>query len=244
MLKDYLKKSEGHPIEILMAEMVGNVGLIFTNEPLAKIRDTVVKFKVPAPARIGGIAPTDVFVEPGPTGCDPGQTAWFQALNIPTKINKGQIEMISRVHLIKTGNKVTDSQAALLAKLSIKPFSYGLKVQKVYTEGSVFDVSILDIDDNDLLSRLSGGIATFAALCLGMGYPTQASLVHSINDAYKSVLAIGMGTDYKAVHTEAVAPLQPRPRAPHKNSSIQHSTTVVCDTSRYHSPLHCALHAS
>jgi large subunit ribosomal protein LP0 len=40
-------------------------------------------------------------------------------------------EMISRVHLIHKGTKVTDSQAALLQKLSIKPFSYGLVVTKV-----------------------------------------------------------------------------------------------------------------
>lgn len=34
--------------------------------------------RVPAPARVGAIAPVDVIVPAGPTGCDPGQTSFFQ----------------------------------------------------------------------------------------------------------------------------------------------------------------------
>ena len=152
---------------------------------------------MPAPARIGAVAPVDVFVEPGPTGCDPGQTAWFQALNIPTKINKGQIEMISRVHLIKAGNKVTDSQAALLQKLSIRPFSYGLVVTHVYDNGAVFEIGALDVTPEELMAKFMGGVSTFAAVSLALGLPNKATAVHSINDALKALLAIGMGTDYK-----------------------------------------------
>ena len=54
-----------------------------------------------------------------------------QALNIPTKINKGTVEITTDVHLIQTGVKVGSSEATLLAKLGIKPFSYGLIIQQV-----------------------------------------------------------------------------------------------------------------
>jgi large subunit ribosomal protein LP0 len=111
----------------------------------------------------------DVFVDPGPTGCDPGQTAWFQALNIPTKINKGQIEMISRVQLLKVGDKVGESQAALLQKLKILPFSYGMKVVKVYEAGSVFSSDVLDISMDSIREKFSAGLATFAAASLALG---------------------------------------------------------------------------
>jgi large subunit ribosomal protein LP0 len=163
VIKDFLKKNEGHPIENLLEHILGNVGLIFTNGDMNKIREVIAANKVPAPARIGSVAPVDVFVEPGPTGCDPGQTAWFQALNIPTKINKGQIEMVSKVHLIKAGNKVTDSQAALLQKLSIKPFAYGLKVSRVYDNGAVFPVSVLDVDPSSLVGKFLAGASVLAA---------------------------------------------------------------------------------
>jgi len=54
-----------------------------------------------------------------------------QALNIPTKINKGTVEIVSDVKLITQGEKVGASEATLLAKLGIKPFSYGLVVLQV-----------------------------------------------------------------------------------------------------------------
>jgi len=120
-----------------------------------------------------------------------------QALNIPTKINKGQIEMISRVHLIHEGAKVTESQSALLQKLNIKPFSYGLVVQKVYDSGTVFDPAVLDVSEEDLFTKFFTGLSTFAAVSIGLGLPNKASIVHSINDAYKTLLAIALETDAK-----------------------------------------------
>jgi len=192
VIKDFLKKNPGHPIESLLPLISLNVGLIFTNADLKKIRDLVLTNKVPAPARVGAIAPTSVDVPPGPTGCDPGQTSWFQALNIPTKINKGQIEIVSMVKLVKEGTKVTDSQAALLQKLNIKPFSYGLVVQSVYDAGAIYPPEVLDTGDSELLAKFSAGVATFAALSFGLALPNKATLVHSVNNAYKSLLAVAI----------------------------------------------------
>ena len=63
-------------------------------------------------------------------------------LNIPTKINKGSVEITADVHLIKTGDKVGASEATLLSKLGIKPFSYGLVIQQVYDSGSFYDPKV------------------------------------------------------------------------------------------------------
>jgi len=197
VIKDFLRDNENHPCQALIDYVVGNSGFIFTNADLSSVRDVVVGNKVPAPARVGAIAPVDVWVEPGPTGCDPGQTSWFQALNIPTKINKGQIEMISRVQLVKSGDKVGESEAALLQKLNIKPFSYGLVVTNVYDNGDVFDPAVLNIAPSDVIAKLSSALGTIAALSREIGYPTKASIPHTINDAFKSLVAIALETDYK-----------------------------------------------
>lgn len=196
VLKDFLAENPDHPIEALLPLVVGNTGFVFTNSDLTSIRDVILANKVPAPARVGAVAPSDVFVEPGPTGCDPGQTAWFQALNIPTKINRGQIEMISRVHLVQQGDKVGNSEAALLQKLALKPFTYGLIITNVYNEGEVFSPNVLDVTDADILQKLSFAAGTLAALCMEVGYPTKASLPHTINNAFKSLVAICLETDY------------------------------------------------
>mmetsp|Transcript_27727 Transcript_27727/g.64217 ORF Transcript_27727/g.64217 Transcript_27727/m.64217 type:complete len:314 (-) Transcript_27727:171-1112(-) len=197
VLRDYLMKNPKSPLRAIVDYIEGNIGFIFTNGDVGKIREKVEAFEVPAPARVGSVAPADVFIEPGPTGCDPGQTSWFQALNIPTKINRGQVEMIARVHMIKEGEKVTDSAAALLQKLNIRPFSYALKGQVVYDNGEVFDAAVLDISEQDLVNKILFGARAVAALGLEVGLPTRASVVHSVNNAYKAVLSIGLGTAYK-----------------------------------------------
>eukprot|EP00877_Chromochloris_zofingiensis_P001062 jgi/Chrzof1/10957/Cz05g18190.t1 len=180
----------------LLDELVGNVGILFTKGDLSQIRDEIAKYKVGAPARFGLVAPNDVTIPAGGTGMDPSQTSFFQALAIATKINKGTIEIVSDVHLIKTGDKVGASEAALLGKLGIKPFKYGLEVFKVYEGGALFTPEVLEITDEMMMEKVMVGIAEVAALSLGTGYPTLASLPHSVINAYKNVLAIAVETDY------------------------------------------------
>merc|ERR1712087_235378 len=111
----------------------------------------------------------------GPTGLDPAQTSFFQALNIPTKINKGSIEIINDCEVIKEGNKVGSSEAALLAKLNIKPFEYGLVVHYIY-EGGVFDPSVLKITDKLLMDKWMAAVGQVAALSIGANFLTEASV--------------------------------------------------------------------
>lgn len=151
--------------------------------------------RVPAPARVGALAPVDVIVPAGPTGCDPGQTSFFQVLQIPTKIVKGQIEITNPVNLIKQGSKVGSSEAALLTKLNIRPFSYGLAIDCIFDNGSQFSVAVLDIDEAQLISKFSFALSQVASLSLQIGYPTQASLPHSIGNAFRLLVAITVNLD-------------------------------------------------
>lgn len=195
VLASFMEENPGHFHGALHAKMAGNVGFVFTNSDLPKVRDMILANRVPAPARVGSIAPVDVSVPPGPTGCDPGQTSFFQVLQIPTKIVKGQIEITNQVSLIKKGDKVGSSEAALLSKLNIKPFSYGLKIDCIFDNGSQFAVDVLDIDDNQIMAKFSRALAAVAAVSLQVGYPTQASLPHSIGKAFKTLVAIGVNLD-------------------------------------------------
>jgi len=195
VLKSFLEENPGHFYEKIEPKIAGNTGFVFTNGDLQKVRDLILANKVPAPARIGAISPVDVVVPAGPTGCDPGQTSFFQVLQIPTKIVKGQIEITNPVNLIKVGQKVGSSEAALLQKLNIRPFSYGLAIDCIFDNGSQFSVDVLDIDENQLISKFSFALNKVAALSLQIGYPTQASLPHSIGNAFKTMVAITVGLD-------------------------------------------------
>jgi len=195
ILKDFLEENPGHFYANIEVKIAGNVGFVFTNGDLPKVRDMILANRVPAPARVGAISPVDVTVPAGATGCDPGQTSFFQVLQIPTKIVKGQIEITNPVNLIKKGDKVGSSEAALLTKLNIRPFSYGLAIDCVFDQGSIFSVDVLDIDESVLSSKFAAALSTVAALSLAIGYPTQASLPHSIGNAFKTLVAVTVNLD-------------------------------------------------
>jgi len=195
VLKDFLEANPGHFFAKLEPLIAGNVGFVFTNADLPKVRDLILANRVPAPARVGAVSPVDVAVPAGPTGCDPGQTSFFQVLQIPTKIVKGQIEITNLVNLVKKGDKVGSSEAALLQKLNIRPFSYGLIIDCVFDTGSIFPVDVLDIDQAFLIEKFSFALSRVAAISLQIGYPTQASLPHSIGNAFKSLVAVTVNLD-------------------------------------------------
>ncbi|XP_074280267.1 large ribosomal subunit protein uL10-like [Silene latifolia] len=188
----------------LVTLLVGNVGLIFTKGDLKEVREEIAKYKVGAPARVGLVAPIDVVVPPGNTGLDPSQTSFFQVLNIPTKINKGTVEIITPVELIRKGEKVGSSEAALLAKLGIRPFSYGLNIESVYDNGSIFSPDVLDLTEEDLLAKFASGLSMVTALALGISYPTLAAAPHMFINGYKNVLAIAVATEYDFPQAEQV----------------------------------------
>ncbi|KAK9868526.1 hypothetical protein WJX84_006537 [Apatococcus fuscideae] len=180
----------------LLEALVGNVGLVFTKGDLSVVRDEIKKYVVGAPARVGLVAPKDVVVEARSTGLDPSQTSFFQALNIPTKINKGTIEITSTINLIKEGDKVGSSEATLLAKLGVRPFEYGLRVHQVFENGALYSPKVLDIEDDDLLATVSTALTRIAAASLELDYPTAVSVPHSIIKGFKNVLAVSIATDY------------------------------------------------
>jgi len=159
-------------MEALLQLIYGNIGFVFTNANLNEIRKAVLENKVPAAAKQGSLAPADVYVPAGPTGLDPGQTSFFQALNIATKIVKGTIEIVNLTHLIKPGDKITSSHVALLTKLNILPFFYGFKVTQVYEEGTVYASSVLDMQQDDILNKFKSAVSKFSAISLAAGYPT------------------------------------------------------------------------
>jgi len=200
-------------LENLLPHIKGNIGLVLTNSDLNEVRKKLVENRKPASAKVGAIAPTDVILEAGPTGMEPTQTSFLQALNIQSRINKGQVEIVQDVHLIKAGSKVGNSEATLLQKLNINPFSYGLEVRTVYDHGAVYDQKILDLTDADILKKFTAGVSRLTALSLGLGYPTLASVPHSIIRGYKNVCAVSLATEYTFKGTEKMKAYLKNPAA-------------------------------
>jgi len=200
-------------LEAMLPFVRGNMGLVFTNDDLQKVRQVITEFKVPAGAKSGTFAPTDVFVPPGPTGLDPGQTGFFQALNIATKIVRGSIEIVNQVHLIKKGDKITSSAVALLAKLDIKPFFYGIVVQHVYENGAVYPASVLDVTQDELLAKFVGATNSLRALSLSARWPSELTLSYHMASGFRKLLALSLETKYSFKEAEALTKAAAAPRA-------------------------------
>jgi large subunit ribosomal protein LP0 len=182
--------------ERLLPHIRGNVGFVFTNGDLKQIRDKILVNRVAAPARAGAVAPADVWVPAGNTGMEPGKTSFFQALGVPTKIARGTIEITTDLKLVEAKGKVGASEATLLNMLNISPFTYGMGIAQVYDQGQCFPAEVLDIGEEQLLASFTQAITTVATISLAINFPTLPSVIHSVVNSYKKVLAVAVETDY------------------------------------------------
>jgi len=201
-IRGHLQKNPN--LEKLLPHIVGNIGFVFTKEDLSDIRAKLLENRKAAPAKAGALAPIDVKLPPQNTGMGPEKTSFFQALQIPTKISRGTIEILNEVHLIKIGEKVGASESALLQMLNIEPFSYGLIVQQVYDSGTLFSPEVLDITTADLRARFITGVRNVASVSLAIGYPTMASAPHSLANGLKNLLALAATTDVTFKQAEMI----------------------------------------
>lgn len=196
-------------LERLLPHVKENIGFVFVHGDISEVRSIIVSNRRPAPARAGTFAPEQVVIPAGGTGLDPSQTSFFQALNIATKINKGQIEIVADVQLIKEGEKVGTSEVALLQKLNIKPFKYGLKVRTIFDDGCIYDPEVLDLTEADLLGKFMNGVANVAAMSRAINLPTAASMPHIMLDGFKNLVALIIDSEYSFKEADALKNFQP-----------------------------------
>merc|ERR1719326_1143899 len=178
--------------------------MIFSNGDLGEIKNILDANSRGAPARVGQIAPIDVIIPPGPTGLDPKQTGFFQALNIATKIAKAQIEIINPVTIIAAEDKVTPSQAALLDKLKIRPFEYKMNIRNYLDEGKLIDAKVLSISKDIILEKFKAKASNLTALSLGSGYITSAAVPHLIGNAFKNLAAASIASGFEIEQVKAL----------------------------------------
>jgi len=168
--------------------------LVFTNEELAKITEITSKFMVEKQAKTGAISPIEVTLNAGPTGMDSSQIEYFQALKIPTKVIKNQLEIVSSTKILTIGQKITMSEINLMKKFNIKPYKHYVQIQHIYMNGKLYDSGILKITPEYMKEKLQNGIRNVAAFSLGANVPTKASAPHVISQAFRNILGLSLST--------------------------------------------------
>lgn len=213
-------------LSVLTPLLKEKVALIFSDASVHELRVKIEANKVPTEARVGVVSPIDFTCPAGPTSLDPSQINFFHALNISTKIVKGQIEITKDFKVCTKGKKVKASEAALLKKLNIKPFEYGMKIASVYDDGAILPEAILNLDPNSLISRFEQGVKNITSLSLGAGYPIEATIPIIIGNAFKNIAAFSLESGYFSPYLDSKSrklnllphlPLLPRSRPRRKS---------------------------
>jgi len=205
MRKAIRLNKEAHPEwQDLLPQIWGNIGLVFTNEPLDVIEPKLLESRVPANAKAGIIAPQDVMLPAQVTTLEPTKTNFFAALDIATKITRGCVEILADVKLCSEGKKVGSSEAALLQMLDMRPFTYGLKLVACFDNGCVFDASLLRKKAADVYKSFGSGVGNVAALSLAIGYPTLPAFPHVVGAGFRNCLSIALATEYEFKQATAI----------------------------------------
>jgi len=195
----------------------GKIGLIFSDSAASELKPLIEANKVPCAAKVGAVAPIDVTIPPGPTGMDPSQISFFHALSISTKIQKGQIEMTKEYKVCTKGKKIANSEAALLQKLNLKPFQYGIEMKYVYDDGSIMTPEIFNMSHDEILGKFRKGCNNLASISLNLGMPNELSVPHMIINGFKNIAALGLETGLKFKQLDSMTSSAPAPAAAKKD---------------------------
>lgn len=70
-----------------------------------------------------------------------------------------------------------------------------MKIIQIFDQGQLFGESVLDIEESALLDQFLSGVKTIAAISLALNYPTLPSVMHSLVNSYKNLLAVALATE-------------------------------------------------
>lgn len=179
--------------------------LIFTNEEIGKITEITSKFIVEKQAKVGAISPIEVIIQAGPTGMDSSQIEYFQALKIPTKVIKNQLEIVTATKILQIGSKISLSEINLMKKFNIKPYKHLVQVRNIYLNGKLYDSGILKITNDYMKTVLEKSIRNIAAFSVATGVTNRASAPHVIQTAFKNILGLSLASGLEIPQTKLLS---------------------------------------
>ena len=133
----------------------GVPSLILTNEDPFSVYKSIKSSKSMAFAKPGQIAPKDLVVEAGPTNFPPGPIIGeLGQAGIIAAVEQGKVVIKRETVIVKQGDVITQKKADVLAKLGIQPMEIGLNIIAAYDNGTIYQQSILDVDEETYLNNL------------------------------------------------------------------------------------------
>ena len=177
--------------------------LLFTNEDPFRLYKLLKKSKSKAAAKPGQIAPNDLIVEAGPTNFTPGPIIGeLGQVGIVASVENGKIAIKKDKVLVKEGEEIDDKKASILAKLGIEPMEIGLNLKVVYDDGTLYEKSVLDFDEEKLVNDIKIAHQNAIGLALKIGYTTKETIKLLISKAAAQAKALNSKIEPKMEEAE------------------------------------------
>ncbi len=179
--------------EGFLAQIKGQNIYIFSNGNPFSLAMTLHKNKVRVFAKAGDIALEDLMVPAGNTGLSPGPIiSKFGGLSIRTRIEAGNIWVVSDTVVAKTGDEISADLADLLTRLGVRASEMGLEIKAVYEDGIVIPKEELILDVNVYSERLSRASSEAYQVALNAAYVTSMTIMPLISLAAQNVRMLAL----------------------------------------------------
>ncbi len=196
----------GGELKNLSKYISGHSAIIFTNDNPFKLYKQLEKTKTKLAAKAGEKAPEDIVVQGGPTSFKPGPIVGeLQQAGIPAAIEGGKVKIRETKTVVKKGGVINAKLAAILVKLDVKPMDVGVILQAAFHDGSIYEPSVLAVDETVILGQIALASRQATALSLESAYPTKDTAAALLTKAVRDARAVAIeGAVYEKDVVDAI----------------------------------------
>ncbi|OPX64090.1 MULTISPECIES: 50S ribosomal protein L10 [unclassified Methanoregula] len=183
----------GGDLKNLSKYISGHSAIIFTNDNPFKLFKQLEKTKTKMAAKPGEKAPEDIVIPGGPTSFKPGPIVGeLQQAGIPAAIEGGKVKIRETKTVVKKGGVINAKLAAILVKLDVKPMDVGVALQAAFHDGSIYEPSVLAVDETVILGQIALAARQAQALSVEAAYPTKDTMAAILTKAVRDARAVAI----------------------------------------------------
>ena len=174
----------------------GHSAVIFSNDNPFKLFKQLEKTKTKMAAKAGETAPEDIVIEKGPTSFKPGPIVGeLQQVGIPAAIEGGKVKIRETKTVVRKGAVISAKLAEVLVKLDIKPMDVGLALQVAFHDGTIYEPSVLSVDEEKLLAQLQLAGQQAFNLSVNAAIPTRETMAPILTKAVREARGLAIEAD-------------------------------------------------
>lgn len=180
-------------LQELIQHLEGSNIFLFTDMNPFRLALLLQRSKVKITAKSGDKAAFDVTVPAGNTGQPPGPIiSQLNAVGLRTRIESGSVWINKDTLVAKKDDVISESLAAVLSKLGIKPVEAGLTLKVAYDDGVIITEEQLQVDLDRMRKDIENAYSETLALSLAIAYPTAETIKMLVQVAHQQSYALAI----------------------------------------------------